>query len=203
MKERIEDEAEKIEEQEAYLLINEDISPSQGNCAELPIKLTKKQNATHVIKFGLFSASAGIIQFLSFTLLHEIAKLKYWPAYLIALTLSVLYNFTVNRKFTFKSANNVPVAMLKVLAYYAVFTPLSTLWGNALTAKAGWNEYLVLSGTMIINLVTEFLFCRFVVYRNSINTNKAGEKERIKYGQIQKDNEAIEKEQGTSVLPKN
>lgn len=60
--------------------------------------------------------------------------------------------------------------MLKVFGYYLIFTPLSTWWGDALTKNAGWNEYLVLAGTMVINFVTEYLFCRFVVYRNSINS---------------------------------
>lgn len=96
--------------------------------------------------------------------------MRYWPAYLIALLVSVLYNFTLNRRFTFKSAANIPIAMIKVLMYYAVFTPLSTWWGDALTA-IGWNDYIVLAGTMIINFVTEFLYCRFFVYRNSIYTN--------------------------------
>lgn len=131
--------------------------------------LTKKQNFFQFVKFTLFSASAGLVQVISFTLLFELANLPYWPSYLVALILSVLYNFTVNRRFTFRSAANIPLAMLKVTGYYAVFTPLSTWWGDALT-NLGWNDYLVLGGTMIINLVTEFLFYRLVVYRNSINT---------------------------------
>ena len=102
--------------------------------------------------------------------------LPYWPGYLIALVLSVVYNFTFNRRFTFKSAKNVPLAMLQVFGYYCVFTPLSTWWGDALT-NAGWNEYLVLIGTMAVNLVTEFLFCRLVVYRKSMYTNAAGRRE--------------------------
>lgn len=123
-----------------------------------------------VIQFVLFSAMAGIIQTVSFTLLNEVCQFPYWPAYLIALVLSVLYNFTVNRRFTFRSATNIPVAMAKVFGFYCVFTPLSTWWGAALTG-AGWNEYIVLFGTMLINMVTEFLFCRYVVYRNSMDTN--------------------------------
>ena len=95
-----------------------------------------------------------------------------WADYLIGLVLSVIWNFTLNREFTFKSANNVPVAMAKVFGFYCVFTPLSTWWGDYLTETAGWPDYLVLAGTMIINFITEFLFCRFVVYRNTINTNK-------------------------------
>lgn len=135
-----------------------------------PIELTKKDHYTQAIKFLLFSISAGVIQALSFTLLSEIAHLIYWPAYLIALTLSVLWNYTWNRKFTFKSANNIPIAMMKVAGYYAVFTPLSTWWGDALVDGQGWNKYLVLFMTMVINLVTEFLFTKFYVYKNAINT---------------------------------
>ncbi|MPN17787.1 hypothetical protein SDC9_165142 [bioreactor metagenome] len=138
---------------------------------QTPAQLTNKQNFVQFIKFTLFSISAGVIQVASFTLLNEVVRLPYWPGYLIALTLSVLYNFTVNRRYTFKSAANVPLAMLKVIGYYCVFTPLSTLWGDYLTG-IGWNAYIVLGGTMIINFVTEFLFCRFFVYRKSINTNK-------------------------------
>lgn len=138
-------------------------------------KLSKKENFFQVLKFVGFSISAGVIQIASFTLLNELIKWSYWPSYLISLTLSVLWNFTLNREFTFKSANNVPIAMLKVALYYVVFTPLSTWWGEALTG-VGWNEYLVLFFTMVINMSTEFLFCRFVVYRKSINTNKRANK---------------------------
>jgi len=141
------------------------------------LKLSKVQNTVQFIKFALFSISAGVIQFGSFTLLHELGRFTYWPAYLIALVLSVVYNFTINRQFTFKSAANYPKAMLKVFGYYCVFTPLSTWWGDRLTA-IGWNDYIVLGGTMLINFITEFLFCRFVVYRKSINTNKLGMQER-------------------------
>jgi putative flippase GtrA len=131
--------------------------------------LEKRENLVHIIKFTLFSISAGIIQVISFTILNEVVKLIYWPAYLIALTLSVLWNFTLNRKFTFKSAANIPKAMFKVACYYLVFTPLSTWWGHALET-VGWNEYIILGMTMMINFVTEFLFTKFYVYRNNINT---------------------------------
>ncbi len=124
------------------------------------------------IKFTLFSISAGAIQALSFTLLNELTGFPYWPSYLIALILSVVWNFTLNRRYTFHSAANVPKAMFLVFLYYLVFTPLSTWWGDALTSPAiGWNEYIVLGGTMIINFVTEFLFQRFVVFRHTMNTN--------------------------------
>ena len=143
--------------------------------AEKNIKLSKKENRIQVLKFALFSVSAGVIQTISFTLLNESLDWPYWPCYLIALTLSVLCNFTLNREFTFQSANNVPLAMAKVFGFYCVFTPLSVWWGSALTG-AGWNEYLVLFGTMAVNLTTEFLYDRFFVFRDSINTNKRARK---------------------------
>ena len=129
-----------------------------------------KKEIIRVVKFTLFSASAGLIELGSFTLFNEVLHLKYWLSYLIALVLSVLWNFTLNRKFTFKSAANVPVAMLKVVCYYAVFTPLSTLLVKHLTVTLGWNEYVVTILNMLINFVTEFLYQRFFVFGKSIDT---------------------------------
>lgn len=135
----------------------------------------KYDNLRQMIKFTLFSLSAGLIQIVSFTLLFEVVHLVYWPSYLIALILSVLWNFTLNRKFTFKAANNIPVAMLKVALFYLVFTPLSTWWGDALT-KIHWNEYVILGITMLSNLVLEFLYTKYFVYKNAINSAVPAEK---------------------------
>ncbi|MBQ9248411.1 MAG: GtrA family protein, partial [Ruminococcus sp.] len=130
------------------------------------------------LKFVLFSISAGVIQIASFTLLTEFTPLSYWPCYLISLVLSVLYNFTINRKFTFHSAANVPIAMLKVFLYYCAFTPLSTIGGNYLVESLHWNEYLVEILSMLLNFITEFLFTRFVVYGKQVdNDEKYIEKE--------------------------
>lgn len=123
------------------------------------------------IKFTLFSLSAGIIQLGSFALLNDVIKLEWWPSYLISLILSVLWNFALNRNFTFKSASNVPVAMAKVFAYYCVFTPLTTIMGNYLTTNLGWNDYLVTIINMLINLVTEFLFQKYVVFKDALDKN--------------------------------
>lgn len=128
-----------------------------------------KTSAWQVIKFTLFSVSAGIIQIGSFTLINELLHWSYWPAYLTSLVLSVLWNFTLNRRYTFQSAANVPIAMAKVFGYYLIFTPLST-WLGALAEAGGVNEYIVLAVTMLSNFITEFLFCKFVVYRNQENT---------------------------------
>lgn len=134
-------------------------------------KQSNQENRGQVLKFVLFSISAGGIQTLVFTLLNELTPWKYWPCYLLALVASVLWNFTLNREFTFKSAGNVPLAMAKVFGFYCVFTPLSTWWGDALT-DGGVNSYLVLFGTMAVNLITEFLYDRFFVFKDSLNTNQ-------------------------------
>lgn len=132
----------------------------------------KKKETLRIIKFVFFSISAGLIEIVSFTILNELANWPYWPCYLIALVLSVIWNFTLNRKFTFQSANNVPVAMLKVAAFYAVFTPVTTILGNYLADSCGWNEYLVTGLNMACNFVTEYLYDRFVVFGASLDTNK-------------------------------
>ncbi len=138
----------------------------------------KNKEVVRAIKFALFSASAGLIQLGVFTVLNEVLHLRYWVCYLVALVCSVLWNFTLNRKFTFKSAANVPVAMLKVAAYYVVFTPLSTLFVKYLTETAGWNEYLVTILNMLINFVTEFIYQRFFVFGKSLDTQPQKKTER-------------------------
>lgn len=134
---------------------------------------SRKQELMRTLKFLVFSISAGVIQILSFTLMNEFLGgwWGYWPSYLISLVLSVLWNFTFNRRFTFKSASNVPIAMLKVFAFYAVFTPLSTLLGDYLVKTVGWNEYLVTVMNMVINLILEFLYQRFFVFKTTMDTN--------------------------------
>ena len=124
----------------------------------------KKAQIMQAIKFALFSASAGIIQVGSFAL-HELFVKRYWVTYLVSLVLSILWNFTLNRRYTFQSAANVPVAMAKVFGFYLVFTPLSTWLGN-IAAEPGAPDYLILALTMIANFVLEFLFCKYVVYRS-------------------------------------
>ncbi len=143
-------------------------------------KLSTKENIMQTVKFALFSASAGVIQLASYTLLFEVFNLKAWIANLISLILSVLWNFTFNRKFTFKSANNIPIAMLKVAAFYCVFSPLSTWFTHYATDTLMWNNYLVEAICMATNLVTEYFYDRFVVYRNSMNTNDIAKKEQHK-----------------------
>ncbi len=131
----------------------------------------RKKEMLRALKFTLFSISAGIIQAASFALMNEVFHWSYWVCYLTALTLSVVWNFTLNRKVTFHSANNIPIAMAKVAAFYLVFTPLSTWAGDALTGL-GWNEYLVLGLSMGSNFVLEYLYDRFFVFGNSIDTAK-------------------------------
>lgn len=153
------------------------IVPFRGRESEDAMEKQKKKELIRTVKFVLFSASAGIIQIVSFTLLNELLTWSYWPSYLIALCLSVLWNFTLNRRFTFKSAANVPIAMAKTAGFYLVFTPASTLLGNYLAETLLWNEYLVTVLNMLANFVLEYLFQRFVVYRTSLDTNDLAKKE--------------------------
>ncbi len=134
------------------------------------------KNFIQIVKFTLFSISAGIIQIGTFALFDYVFKWPYWVAYLTSLVLSVIWNFTFNRRFTFKSAKNIPFAMFLVFLYYLVFTPLSTLWGNALES-IGVEDILVTAFSMIINFVTEFLYQKFVVYHNAENTNDLAKNE--------------------------
>ncbi len=129
-----------------------------------------KKQILQAVKFTLFSISAGIIQVGSFALLEIFIK-DYWIPYLISLILSILWNFTLNRRYTFKSAANVPIAMAKVFGFYLVFTPLSTYLGH-LAEGHGVNDFIVLIVTMLANFVLEFLFCKFVVYRGQEDTRK-------------------------------
>ncbi len=136
------------------------------------------------VKFTIFSLSAGIIEYTSFSLLIKLKAFSYFvseknyfiPCYIVALILSILWNFTLNRRFTFKSAANIPIAMLKVLAYYAVFTPLSTWLGYYLADVILWDGYLVTAINMILNFITEFLYQRFFVFGKSIDTNEKADR---------------------------
>lgn len=138
---------------------------------------TKNRELWRVVKFVLFSASAGIIELGVFALLNELIKWTYWPCYLIALTASVVWNFTLNRKFTFQSASNVPSAMALVLLFYCVFTPVTTLLGNYLAETLLWNEYLVTGINMALNISTEYIYDRFVVFRKTLDTNNIAQKQ--------------------------
>ena len=129
-----------------------------------------KKQLLQAAKFTLFSVSAGIIQIGSFAILEIFIK-TYWIPYLVSLSLSILWNFTLNRKFTFKSAANIPVAMAKVFGFYLVFTPLSAWLGN-IAEQNGCKDFLILIVTMLSNFVLEFLFCKFVVYRGTEDTQK-------------------------------
>ena len=135
-----------------------------------------KKEVVRSLKFLMFSASAGIIEIAAFSVLNELTHWSYWPCYLIALVLSVLWNFTLNRRYTFQSANNVPLAMAQVLGFYCVFTPVSTILGNYVADTLLWNEYLVTAINMAANFILEYLYDRFVVFRKSLDTNSIAKK---------------------------
>ena len=127
------------------------------------------------IKFVLFSISAGVIEIVSFALLSELTPLKEWISYIISVVLSVIWNFTFNRKFTFKSANNIPIAMLKVALFYVVFIPLTALLEKFLTEDLLWPGILATAINMVLNFILEFFYQRYFVFGKSLdsNTNEA------------------------------
>jgi len=151
-------------------------TPDAGTSGAAPASKTldtnKRKELMRAVKFTLFSISAGVIEIVVFSLLDWLTNWPYWPCYLIALIASVVWNFTLNRQFTFQSANNVPIAMLKVAAFYAVFTPVSTIAGNYLAETLGWPGILVTGLNMICNFVLEFLYDRFFVFGKSLDTNE-------------------------------
>ena len=128
------------------------------------------------LKFTLFSISAGLIEIATFSLLNELTNWPYWACYLVALVLSVLWNFTLNRRYTFRSSDNVSVTMLKTLGLYLVFTPVSTILGGYLADTLLWNEYLVTLLIMLSNFILEFLYDRFFVFGKTIDTNDLAKK---------------------------
>ena len=138
--------------------------------------MSKRKEVIRSIKFLLFSISAGIIELAAFSLLNELTEWSYWPCYLIALVLSVLWNFTLNRRYTFQSAGNVPRAMALVFLFYCVFTPVSTVLGSYLADTLLWNEYLVTGLNMVSNFVLEYLFDRLVVFRTTLDTNSVAKR---------------------------
>ncbi len=149
--------------------------PKKEKIMEENKKIDRKE-WIRALKFLIISVSAGIIQIGSYALLFEVVHLEHWISYGISLVLSVLWNFTINRHYTFKSASNVPIAMVKVACFYLVFTPLS-LWWNKVLPDYGWNNYVLEIGTMLINFVTEFFYQRFFVFKNSLDTNDLAKKE--------------------------
>lgn len=146
------------------------VTPAAHSVKGAGTDTVSKATAWQAFKFTFFSVSAGIVQSASFALFNEIFGFPYWLGYGLALALSVVWNFTFNRRYTFRSDVNIAKAMVLVFLYYLVFTPLSSWAGDALAAR-GVNEYLVLGCTMVVNFVTEFLYQRYVVFRRTIDTN--------------------------------
>ena len=156
-----------------------------------------KKELWRAVKFTLFSISAGAIQAISSLLLKLVildrvmnpnATMTFiikqptstFIADTVGLALSVLWNFTFNRKFTFKAANNVPLAMLLAFVFYIPFYPFQ-IWyvpmvEQGLASIGGWGYVIGLGTCMIINFVLEFLWQKFVVFRGKVDTNDIAQK---------------------------
>lgn len=164
-------------------------APSPSNPDAIVVGQASKGKAALIqaIKFTLLSITAAGVEVASFALMVWINSLTgwfpFWVSQSVSIALSVIYNFTVNRHFTFKSANNVPIAMLKVALFYVFFIPL-TSWGGQILSNMGWADWLLKGISLLLNFVGEFLWWKFVVFRGSENTNslavKQAEKSRQK-----------------------
>jgi len=123
------------------------------------------------IKFVLISMSAGLIQAGSYALLFYVLDTGWTIANFTSLALSIVWNFTFNRKFTFKSATNVPVAMVKAFAFYLWFYPAQYYLGQIfLINNLGLNETLVQGITMVLNLALEYPWQKFFVFKGSVDS---------------------------------
>lgn len=143
-------------------------------------KKKDRKELFRAIKFAIVSMSAGIVELGTFTLMNELTNFKYWPCYLTALIASILWCYTVNRRYTFKSGKPIPVVLAYAAAFYAVFTPATTILGNYLAETLMWNEYIVTIINMTLNLTTEYLYDTYVVYRNDMDNNSLAQKEKEK-----------------------
>lgn len=169
--EKMPEENKEIRSEKEKQLLDKIIADKQEGKQHKKEETKAKNGWLQALKFTLFSISAGVIQFGVFALLNEAIGWSFWPSHLISVVLSVVWNFTFNRKFTFKSSNNVPVAMMLVLAFYVVFIPASVFGGDALVA-CGWNDLLVEALMMVINFATEFVWQKFVVFNSKIVPEK-------------------------------
>lgn len=157
----------------------------------------KNKEFLRTLKYALIAVSAGVIQFVSSTVLKLIldatglagqrmhfitdTETTAFISETVGLVLSVLWNCTFNRKYTFKAANNIPVAMCLALVFYVPFYPFQ-IWymatvQNGLANIGIWGFIISLITCMIINGVLEFLWQRFVVFRKSLDTNNSAKKE--------------------------
>ena len=148
--------------------VSQNENKSEFNQIEKKKLKINKAEILQFLKFLAFSLSAGVIQLLSFELLYNWTNaLSWWPSYLISIILSVIWNFTFNRKFTFKSASNVPISMTLALCFYVMFIPVSVFGGDALEAS-GWNGTLVTLLMMVINFILEYFWDKFLVFNDKI-----------------------------------
>ena len=170
-----------------------DVSTKKKSFKE-KLKETDKKNSSvwQAVKYFLCAASAGLIQFVTFTILSTVfdktgvtaSMGKMWffgemdkslfTATTIALGLSIIWNFTLNRKFTFKAANNVPLAMGLAFLFYVPFYPFQTWYVGAVTGairdaigqpEATWPSIIAEGTVMLINGILEFCWQKFVVFR--------------------------------------
>ncbi|MDO5025763.1 MAG: GtrA family protein [Trueperella sp.] len=144
------------------------------------IKLTETQ--LQAVKFTLLSGTAAVVEAGSYALFLALDLMPVSWAQAISVALSVLWNFTLNRKFTFKSTGNVPFAMLLVSLFYVAYIPISSVLAG-LMDDAGMHPAVIKIIWLLINFVGEFIWWKYVVFGigerwlDSITKRKAAKNE--------------------------
>jgi len=139
------------------------------------MKLKEKddhKSTKQALKFMFFLIIAEIIQAALFTLFSEIFLLDAWKCHLISQIFSVFLLFFLNHHYTFKASERLFTALLLTAVFYLFFTPLSTLYVREMAARH--NRYLVELSILLINLVLEFLYSKYLVYGYLYNHKKKG-----------------------------
>lgn len=163
------------------------------------LKAARKKKAKRFLKYAIIAISGGLIQLTAYIILSDAIKLDkhvsfdaiyqkqpwlteifydpdtgktYGLSYFIAVSLSVIWNFTFNRKYTFKSASNVPKAMLLFVLYYAFSIPFNC-WAIVQLNKLvvfPLSDKVILICIMLANGLPAFFYQRYVVFGRSLDT---------------------------------
>lgn len=178
-------------------------------------KRKKLEGVFQFIKYALCAASAGIIQLVLFTILQAVIpatdktihfitedmELVAFIATTVALCASIIWNFTFNRKFTFKDASNVPKAMILAFLFYVPFYPFQTWYVGTIKPLLAEHMNTDLAGiiaegtVMVINFALEFLWQKFVVFRKPKEKEVVEETTEVAETlQIEENSEEIKKE---------
>ena len=120
------------------------------------------------LQFVVVSLGAGVIEYATFALMTWIVpdnKTMLVAAEVTSVVLSCLFNFTVNRKYTFHSSSNIPLGMLLYGVYYAFLATPAGVWFLLFLTQGGMHELLAKAVKMLVNFIFDYLFCKFILFQ--------------------------------------